>query len=58
MYDEKEILRQIDQEYNEAEAMGDEIVFDPRTKTVRAPSPFDDPDQVIQVTPEDLGMQL
>ena len=55
-YDESQALNQMRSDLNQGDEIGQKLVYDRDSKTLRDESPFDDPDSTIRVTPEDMGV--
>jgi len=53
---ETEDVNEIIRNLQRGEEIGQKTVFDRNTKTIRQASVFDDPDKVLQVTPEDMTL--
>ena len=52
---ENDTYRELQADLDRADQIRRELKYDKDTKTLGAPSPFDDPDRTIRVSPQDLG---
>lgn len=56
MSNQSETLRAIMRDIAEGNDAGEQLVYDRNNKIIRPSSPSDDPDQVMRMTNQDLGL--
>ena len=56
MNTEQDRVHRIMQDIAEGNSVGDKLVYDKDTKTLRSASSYEDRDRTIRVTPEDMSV--